>query len=130
MFAMNRSSFRHVFSASLTILLIFSLSAAVFPQRDDGKKKENKENNLLLEKNRRVNGWNDFEKDGKYYVKILGATNPGTGKKLDGKYRFYYRCKLVLGVFAVAILIAKGLAERELECRLREDPGYPYIRYD
>jgi hypothetical protein len=123
MFTKNLSAFRYLFLMALTFLLIFSLSSVAFSQRTggDGEKK------ITLKKNKKVNGYKiQTRGEGEFYVNILGAVNPLTGKKLDGKYKFVYRCAQVVGLITVAVILAKGYVEQKIRC----SPAYdPYLLY-
>lgn len=107
-------------SVFLTCLLVFSFAFNTFSQ-------ERNERKITLEENERVNGYKIIEgDDGKFKIKIFGATNPQTGERLNGTYDLAYRCKLIAGLIVVSMLLAKGIAEREIDCRLKDDP---YLYY-
>lgn len=111
-------------SAALALILIIALPAVSIAQRPDEGERRNK---LFLTLNARVNGYKVIERgEDDFYVQILGATNPQTGKKLNGTHDFVYRCKLIAGLIVVVVILAKGRAEERLRCRMMDDP---YLYY-
>ena len=116
----NKEAWRQLATTFLICLLTFTFSFNAFSQ-------ERNERKITLEENERVNGYRIIESDdGKFKIKISGATNPQNGKRLNGTYDLAYRCKLIAGFIVVSVLLAKGIAEREIDCRLKDDP---YLYY-
>lgn len=119
----NNTRYTKLCTALLTCLVFIAAPTFVFSQHGD----EHGRNQLPLVLNGTVNGYSIVERgDNKFLVRIQGATNPETGKKLNGRYDFAHRCLNVAKVIVVAVIIAKGMAERELRCRVERDP---YLYY-
>lgn len=124
MFLKKASAIHYTVSAVLTVLLIFSFSMPVFSQRTETGKEEKK---LTLTKDAKENGYRISQRgEGELYVSILGAVNPLTGKKFDGKHKFAYKCVQVAKIILITVVLVRGYVNQKIRCSPEYDP---YLLY-
>lgn len=107
----------------LVSLLICIVPSTAHSQRDT----EETRNQLALILGARVNGYGITEdENGDFYIDIQGATNPVSGKKMDGTFDLAYRCANVASVIVVAVILARGRAREKVRCMVKKNPFIYY----
>ncbi len=114
---------RNLVLLTLISLLICVVPSTAFSQRDN----DDTRNQLALILGARQNGYSISEDEkGDFNIEIQGATNPDTGKKLEGTFDFAYRCANVASVVVVAVILARGRAREKVRCMVEKNPFIYY----
>ncbi len=109
---------------SVGLLCLVSLLMCIVPATAFSQVHNNEtRNQLALILGARQNGYGiTKDEEGGIFIEIQGATNPDTGKKLDGTFDFAYRCANVASVIVVAVILTRGRAREKVRCMVEKNP--------